>query len=109
MNENELKEILSSNIRTFRLNKGLNQQELSEKAGITDKFISIIETGRGLCSLEKLSSIANALDVEPYELLLPSNKTISYDSRKTKELMRQLHKNLDDAVSTLERFLTAEK
>lgn len=109
MTVEELTDLYIANIKFLRIQRKMSQDRLSELADISPSFLSDIENGKKFGSFETFAKIANALDVEPYELLLPSNKTISYDSRKTKELMRQLHKNLDDAVSTLERFLTAEK
>ncbi len=79
-----LKEFYTKNLKNLRTISGLNQSQLSEKAGITEKFYSDIETGKKWGSFETLVSLANALDVKPYELLLPQNQTVNYDSRRTK-------------------------
>ena len=47
----------------------------------------------------------NALEVEPYELLLPPQTSISYDTKRTKDLMNRLRKNLGEVVDMLEDFL----
>ena len=105
MDINELQEIYSSNIKRFRLRKGLKQDILAEKVDLSEKYISDLETGRRAGSFETLVSLANALEVEPYELLLPPQTSISYDTKRTKDLMNRLRKNLGDVVDTLEDFL----
>jgi hypothetical protein len=54
---------------------------------------------------KKIFSLANALEVQPYELLLPPQTSISYDTKRTKDLMNRLRKNLGEVVDTLEDFL----
>ena len=56
-------------------------------------------------TFETLAKIAEALEVEPYELLLPENSTVNLDSRKTKQLMKQLRKNVSETIDTIESFL----
>ena len=43
MNESELIQLYSENIRRFRLSKKLTQERLAERAGITSAYISEIE------------------------------------------------------------------
>ena len=105
MNEEELKKIYVSNIRKLREARGLTQFQLAEKAHITEKYLSAIETHKKWGSFETLVSLANALEVEPYELLLPPQTNISYDTKRTKDLMNRLRKNLGEVVDTLEDFL----
>ena len=81
---------------------------MAEQIGITEKYWSDIETGRTHCSLDTLVAIANALDVEPYELLLPENKALAYDTKRTKIVMQQLKANFSEMVDTLGRFLETE-
>lgn len=81
---------------------------MAEKIGITEKYWSDIETGRKPCSLDTLVAIANALDIEPYELLLPEHRAVSYDVRRTKIVLQQLKSNFSEIVDTLGRFLETE-
>ena len=83
----------------------MTQSFLAEKIGITEKYVSDIETGRNTCSLDTLVAIANALEIEPYELLLPENKAITYDTRRTQIVMKQLKDNFSEMVDTLSNFL----
>ena len=102
----EIIKTYAGNIRRVRQNKKVTQAVMADKIGITEKYI---ETGRKPCSLETLVAIANALEIEPYELLLPENKAINYDTRRAKIVMKQLKDNFSEMVDTLGQFLEEVK
>ena len=106
MNSTELGNLYSENIKRIRLSKNMSQDTLSEKAEISPGFLSEIENHKKTGTFDTLAKIAEALDVEPYELLLPQNTTVSFDNKKTKQLMKQLRKNVCDTMDTIERFLS---
>ncbi|MCR5763565.1 MAG: helix-turn-helix domain-containing protein [Treponema sp.] len=105
MEENELKQIYGRNIKRIREERKMTQDALSEKIGLNEKYLSTIETGAKWGSFDTLILLANALNVEPYELLLPNGKEVSIDSKKTKELMLRFRTNLNELVDTVEEFL----
>ena len=63
-------ELLGKNIRKFRLQAGIKQEELAEQVDCTGSHIGQIERGRGVPSLEMVVQIANALHVTVDQLLL---------------------------------------
>ena len=101
----EIIKTYTGNIRRARQNKKVTQAIMADKIGITEKYWSDIETGRKPCSLDTLVAIANALEIEPYELLLPENKAVNYDTRRAKIVMKQLKDNFSEMVDTLGQFL----
>ncbi len=105
MTSNELGNLYGENIRKIRQEKGLSQESLSEKAEISPGFLSEIENHKKTGTFDTFAKIADALNVEPYELLLPSNTCVSLDSKKTKNLMKHLRKNVGDLMDTIESFL----
>ena len=105
MNIQELKDTYTANLRNFRKNKKMNQAEISEKVGITEKFYNDLETGRKWGSFETIVDLANAFGVEPYELFLPAGSVISHNERRTKDLMKRLRANFSELVDTMEDFL----
>ena len=105
MNIQELKDVYTANLRNLRKTKKMNQAEISEKVGITEKFYNDLETGRKWGSFETIVDLANAFGVEPYELFLPAGSVISYNERRTKDLMKRLRTNLSELVDTMEEFL----
>lgn len=76
MNEQELRKLLSVNIKLFRNRRGWSQAKLAEKLNISNNFLSDIETQKGWVSPLTLVKLASALDIEVYELFKPEN-TIS--------------------------------
>lgn len=105
MDFEELKEIYAENIKAKRIEKGIKQDKLAEKIGLSEKYISDLETGRRAGSLETLVMLADALEVEPYELLLPPNKNLSYDTKRTQNLMKRLRANVGELLDTLDDYL----
>ena len=63
------KEILAKNVRRLRQATGLSQEELGARADLHRTYISSIERSERNVSLENIFRLANALDVEPSELL----------------------------------------
>lgn len=55
-------------IRLWREHRGLTQQELADRAGISKPYLSQIESGKRQGTVETLAAIARALDV-PLEVL----------------------------------------
>lgn len=64
-----LRDILKTNIKYYRIKANLTQEDLAEKANVTSKYISDLERGIFNVSLEKLEQIANTLNIEAYLLL----------------------------------------
>ncbi|MDR2069050.1 MAG: helix-turn-helix domain-containing protein [Spirochaetaceae bacterium] len=71
MDEAGLRSIFSLNIKRFRRRKGLSQEKLAEKMGISTNYLSDIETGKGWVSPFSLVKMANALEIEVFELFKP--------------------------------------
>lgn len=70
--ENEIKYIkLGLNVAYYRKLCGYTQEELAEECDISRSYISALEAPNMVqsISLEMLFQIANALRIEPYELL----------------------------------------
>jgi transcriptional regulator with XRE-family HTH domain len=56
-------------IRHLRMQRGYTQRELAERAGITQEYLSAIERGSRVPSLEVFLILAEALDIPPSVLL----------------------------------------
>lgn len=57
-------------ISLIRKNRGMTQEQLAEKAELSNIYISHIENSRSIPSLETLMKICSALDTTPDEVLL---------------------------------------
>jgi transcriptional regulator with XRE-family HTH domain len=71
MDETGLRSVFSLNIKRFRSRKGLSQEKLAEKMEISTNYLSDIETGKGWVSPFSLIKLANALEIEVFELFKP--------------------------------------
>ncbi|HYE34205.1 helix-turn-helix transcriptional regulator [Methylocaldum sp.] len=56
-------------IRIWREFRGLTQQDLAERAGITESFIGLLERGRPTCRIDKLTRIAEVLGVHLEQII----------------------------------------
>jgi transcriptional regulator with XRE-family HTH domain len=56
-------------LRAIRDEKGLSQQALAERAGLTTNYISDVERGIKVPSLTTILQLAYGLGIEPGELL----------------------------------------
>jgi transcriptional regulator with XRE-family HTH domain len=86
----ELRSILSVNIKQLRDRLGLSQAMLAERAGISITFLSAIEREKKWPYPETLTNIADALGVDVHELFKPKEETIS------NEVVTAINKCLDD-------------
>lgn len=56
-------------LKQFRVNRGMTQEALAEKAGISRVYVARLETGKQDPTLTTLMKLANALKVKVAELL----------------------------------------
>jgi transcriptional regulator with XRE-family HTH domain len=94
MDEVGLRNVLSLNIKRYRQRKGLSQAKLAEKMEISTNYLSDIETKRGWVSPFSLVKMANALEIEVFELFKPEETVPD-------ELLITVNKCLDDLSSSL--------
>jgi len=85
-----LKSLLSRNIKLFRVDSGLSQAELAEKAGISAPYLGAVERGDKWPSPATLAEIAYSLGVEPYDLLKPE----SAYSREVRKIIAKLARDI---------------
>jgi len=70
----QLRSNLALNLKSIRMEKGLAQERLALEAGVDRTVVSKIERAVTNPSLEILLRLANQLDVEVGQLLLPPLK-----------------------------------
>jgi transcriptional regulator with XRE-family HTH domain len=70
----DLKEIMAMNLRRKRHDRHMTQEELAERAGLSARYVGAIERGDVSASVTVLGQIAEALGVEPGDLLRRSSR-----------------------------------
>ena len=68
----DLKEVMAINLRRIRHDKQLTQEELADRSGLSARYIGAIERADVSASVTVLGQIAEALGVEPAELVTKS-------------------------------------
>ena len=63
--KSEMDKVFGTILKQYRNKMGYTQSELSEKLGISEKYVSRIETGIGGISKETLAKYMNILGISP--------------------------------------------
>jgi transcriptional regulator with XRE-family HTH domain len=65
----DLRDVFATNLRRLRHEKGLSQDDLAYEAEVSRSYLSQLEKGAFYASLKIIGRLAEALGVEPAELL----------------------------------------
>ena len=65
--------ILGTNLRKYRLEKGISQEKFADLCGLHRTYISDIECFQRNVSIENVQRIAEALEIDAYKLLMDDN------------------------------------
>lgn len=84
--------LVGEHLRMIRESKGMNQEELAEKAGIARARISEIENGKGNATLGTLEKVMDALEVAPMEIFNFQNLSDTKDITD-KKLLIEIHRS----------------
>ena len=102
----DLKTVLAQNLKNARNSLQITQIKLAERAKISLSYLVDIERRRTWVSDKTLQSLARALHVEPWELLIPGAGQIEGKSGKMEKWKR-----IADLINKKKKFLrnTAEE
>jgi len=70
--EGELQKTLGRNLRAYRTERGLSQEEFAELLGVHRTYMGGVERGERNLTLRSVERIAQKIDVDPLELLKAS-------------------------------------
>jgi transcriptional regulator with XRE-family HTH domain len=103
MTEQDLRKILSTNIKRYRKYRKWSQEELAGQLNISIPFLSDIENGRKWISPTTMVKFAETLCIEPYELFKPKdelpNDMATILTKYTDETIAIVTQSLTDARS----------
>lgn len=66
----DIVKVFATNLKKYRIQKGLSQEAFAEISGLHRTYISAIEREKRSIALENVQKIANALDIETYLLFV---------------------------------------
>ena len=96
MTKKELHAIFSKNIKKYRHRFNWSQATLAQKTGVSVNFISDMESGKKWASATTMLSIANAFDIQVYELLKPPGPFLDNLNSIIKEYTDSVHAALEN-------------
>lgn len=67
----DMRKLVGSNAARIRKEKGLTQEQLAERCGLSQQYLSKLERGRRNPTIVTLYEIANALGVSHVDLVQP--------------------------------------
>ena len=91
----DLKKVLAINMKQYRKKLGITQAKLAEMVDVSDNHIALIETGKRFASLNMLTMLAQALEIDVLELF--SIKTIKQDEKMN--IKKAILKDIDRILS----------
>ena len=103
MEENDLRSILSSNIKHYRGLRGWSQVKLAEKISISTNFLADIETGKSWVSSLTLVKLANCFEIEVYELFIPENTPNDEIKRTIKSLIGDISVKIEHSLEQISK------
>ena len=102
----DIPQLFGKNVQKYRKEQGLTQEQLSEKLKISQKHLSIVETGTQFASASLIGRIARELNVSPAMLFGGSRNDINYDEVNSIVTMMQtiIQNNMAGLESRLNRI-----
>jgi len=96
--------MFTQKLKQLRLERGLSQQQIADKLGISNQAYSRWETGKFSPNLQSLEKIAKTLNVPIEELL--SNKPLSLEKILSSETITFQDKELSEKqLNDLKQFI----
>jgi len=100
-----LRDILANNLKENRKKCGYSQAKLAEVANITTQYIAMIEVSRKFPTPEMLERLANALEIEAYELFVVKPSPEDAMEKLHDTLANNIEKIVENAI---EKTLSAK-
>lgn len=84
----DIRKPLGKRIAQLRRQKGLTQEQLSEKLDIAKNSLSNIESGRSFMSFSKVQKLIDIFEIEPFELFV-------FEKQQAKVIQKGLKRAVD--------------
>ena len=100
----DLKEMIGSRIQEIRNKKGITLDQLSEKVGISSKYLSSIERGKENPTLNTILKLAQSLDVMPDEFF--THLEIEDPAKRKSMIIEMLNEADEDKLKLAHKVLS---
>jgi transcriptional regulator with XRE-family HTH domain len=92
-------------LKLVRINKGFNQKQMAELLGISQNYLSLIESGKKQPTTDRISELAKNLNISSDALVFAASDVPQELNTKDKKDFERLQKNI---ISLLLFELTGE-
>ena len=104
--------LFGRNVKKYRKLAKLTQEQLSERIGVSQKHLSIIETGTQFASASLIARLADTLNVSPGELFGGANGDMKREIEKMRDeimamVSNEMRRQNDLLFSRIEELLTS--
>ena len=79
MNNEEIRKIVSANIKAVREHLGLTKRQLADKVGVSYKQVNVWESAKAIPSAEKLSELCKLANLPLFALYMKNMVEEFYD------------------------------
>jgi transcriptional regulator with XRE-family HTH domain len=70
----DMRKLVGRNVKRIRQDRGLTQEQLAERSGFSQQYISGLEQGRRNPTVVSIYELANALGVSHMDLVRPTEE-----------------------------------
>jgi len=95
-----VREIFAENLKQNRHKCGITQEKLAERAEVSTHYISMIELARNFPKSEVIGRLANALNIEVYELFLTSRSSAIEQEKLQRSIIAVIKQTVSQSVET---------
>jgi transcriptional regulator with XRE-family HTH domain len=101
-------QLFIQNVKNWRKKRGISQKLLAERCNAAHSYIRQIESGSGHPSFAFIGKLANALDIEAYQLFYDETQTekpsqTEYVKSVKKEFLEKMAAELDSIIDKIKK------
>jgi transcriptional regulator with XRE-family HTH domain len=99
-----VKAIFGANLKLFRKEKKLSQEQLSEKVDITVKHLSEIERGIVFASAGLIEKLSENLEIPIFAFFLTDN-SVYYDNIMLERIEKLIIRNIEQTMNDIKKVV----
>jgi len=99
-----VKGVFGKNLKYYRKEKKLSQEQLSDNVGITVKHLSEIERGIVFASANLMEKLAENLDIPIFAFFLTDN-SIYYDNIMLARIEKEIIQNIECTMDNIKKSI----
>lgn len=105
-----IEKVLASNLKRLMKARGWSARELSRrsKGEISDRYVGMLRQGQSSATLNIIEVLAEALEVDPWQLLVPNLDPLPERAQRLSALVEHYNATPDDGRFHIERVAERE-